>query len=154
VCINTHLTAAGGSESQHEEGATSHGRASRVSRAQVCVWPKLLTLRTRIALTQIELAEQIGIHRRSLQKWETGESYPKAETLQRLIAVLLRHHAFLPGHERAEAEALWSQAAEDGLHPLAAFDNAWFDRTLALQGSGIGVRDQAAHIQKAPIPGP
>jgi transcriptional regulator with XRE-family HTH domain len=93
---------------------------------------QLLTVRTRVALTQIELAEQIGVHRRSMQKWETGESYPKAETLQRLIAVFLRHHAFTAGQEREEAHALWRQAAEDGPHSLAAFDEAWFARTLAL----------------------
>src|SRR5689334_3305551 len=52
---------------------------------------QLLTLRTRVALTQIELAEQVGVHRRSVQNWETGESYPKSETLQRLIAILLRN---------------------------------------------------------------
>jgi len=49
-------------------------------------------------------------------------SYPKAEILQRLIAVFLRHHAFTPGNERAEARALWEQAAADGPHPLPAFD--------------------------------
>ncbi len=42
---------------------------------------QLLLLRTRIALTQIALAEQLGVHRRSVQKWETGVSYPKAEML-------------------------------------------------------------------------
>ena len=50
---------------------------------------QLLILRTRVALTQIALAEQIGVHRRSVQNWETGVSYPKAEMLQRLIAVFL-----------------------------------------------------------------
>jgi transcriptional regulator with XRE-family HTH domain len=91
----------------------------------------LLILRTRIALTQIALAEQIGVHRRSVQKWETGLSYPKAEMLQRLIAVLLLHHAFMPGNEREEALALWEQATRDGSHPLPAFDEGWFARTLA-----------------------
>src|SRR5262245_25486420 len=57
----------------------------------------LLILRTRTALTQIALAEQIGVHRRSVQKWETGESYPKAEMLRRLIALFLHHHAFTAG---------------------------------------------------------
>src|SRR5262245_13398135 len=97
----------------------------------------LLILRTRIALTQIELAEQIGVHRRSVQKWETGVSYPKAEMLQRLIAVFLHHHAFTPGNEHAEALALWEQATRDGLHPLPFFDEVWFARTLALH-AGVG----------------
>src|SRR5262245_34273401 len=92
----------------------------------------LLILRTRIGLTQIALAEQIGVHRRSVQKWETGESYPKAELLQRLIAIFLRHHAFTPGNERAEAQALWEQATLEEPHPLPAFDEGWFARTLEL----------------------
>src|SRR5918997_5898390 len=92
---------------------------------------QVLTLRTRVALTQSALAEQVGVHRRSVQKWETGESYPKAETLQRLLAVFLQQHAFTPGNERAEAHALWDQVAEDAPHALAAFDDAWFHHALA-----------------------
>ena len=38
---------------------------------------QLLQLRTRVALTQIALAVQVGVHRRSVQNWETGVSYPK-----------------------------------------------------------------------------
>src|SRR5262245_12858759 len=93
---------------------------------------QLLMLRSRVALTQIALAEQVGVHRRSVQNWETGISYPKAELLQRLLAVFLHHHAFTPGNERAEAFALWAQATHDGPHPLPAFDDLWFTRTLAL----------------------
>ena len=58
---------------------------------------QLVILRTRIALTQIALAEAIGVHRRSVQNWETGESYPKAEMLLRLIAIFLRQRAFTAG---------------------------------------------------------
>lgn len=94
---------------------------------------QLLELRTRMALTQSQLAQQIGVHWRTFQNWETSESYPKAETLQRLIAVCLRQHAFTPGKEREEAQALWRQAGEDGPHALASFDKAWFARTIALE---------------------
>jgi WD40 repeat protein/predicted ATPase/DNA-binding XRE family transcriptional regulator len=92
----------------------------------------ILALRTRAALTQSALAEHIGVHLRSVQNWETGASYPKAETLQRLIAVFLSCQVFTSGSEHAEAQALWSIAAEDGPHALAAFDKVWFARALAL----------------------
>jgi DNA-binding XRE family transcriptional regulator len=92
-------------------------------------------LRTRSALTQGELADQIGIHRRSLQKWEGGESYPKAETLQRLIALFLVQGVFTAGQEAEEAAQLWQQASQDGPHPLAAFDAAWFAHLLAERAS-------------------
>ena len=78
---------------------------------------QLLSLRTRAHLTQIGLAVEIGVNRRSVLKWETGELYPKVEALQRLIAMFLIHHAFTEGQERAEAQALWSQAAQVGPHP-------------------------------------
>src|ERR671916_1569691 len=86
---------------------------------------QVLMLRTRVGLTQSALGSAIGVHRRSVQNWETGESYPKAETLQRLIAVLLRQEAFTAGEEHTEAQALWRLAAQDGPHPLALFDEAW-----------------------------
>jgi WD40 repeat protein/DNA-binding XRE family transcriptional regulator len=92
---------------------------------------QLVQLRTRLVLTQGQLAEQIGVHWHSVQKWETGESYPKADTLQRLIAVLLRQQAFTIGSEREEAQALWRQVSEDGQRQLASFDDAWFARLLA-----------------------
>src|SRR5262245_29667174 len=108
---------------------------------------QLLMLRTRVALTQIALAEQIGVHRNSVQKWERGESYPKAEMLQRLIAIFLRHRAFTPGNEREEALALWQQTTQDGPHPLPAFDDAWFARTLALSAAASAATAAPADIR-------
>lgn len=63
-------------------------------------------------LTQAELAQQIGVHRRSVQNWETGESYPKTDVLRRLIALFLQHHAFAPGRECEEAAAFWRIVAQ------------------------------------------
>src|SRR5262249_46174392 len=91
--------------------------------------------RTRAGLTQIALAEHIGVHRRSLQNWETGESYPKAETLQRLIALFLAQGVFTVGQEAEEAAQLWEQASQDGPHSLAPFDVASFARLLAERAS-------------------
>src|SRR6266498_2609500 len=115
---------------------------------------QLLILRRRVALTQIALAEEIGVHRRSVQNWETGLSYPKPEMLQRLIAVFLRHHAFAPGNERAEALALWEQAARDGPHPLPPFDEVWFARSLALHTTAPAPtdREQEQALGAAPPP--
>src|SRR5262245_17983570 len=96
---------------------------------------QLLSLRTRAELTQIGLAEHIGVNRRSVQNWETGESYPKAETLQRLLAVLLAQGVFSPGQEAEEAAQLWEQAAQDAPHPLAPFDAAWFTHLLSERAS-------------------
>ncbi len=92
---------------------------------------QLFELRTRISLTQGQLAQQVGVHWHSVQKWESGESYPRAETLQQLIAVCLRRDAFTRGNEREEALSLWQRVSEDGHRRLVSFDEAWFARILA-----------------------
>jgi WD40 repeat protein/predicted ATPase/DNA-binding XRE family transcriptional regulator len=115
---------------------------------------QILTLRSRASLTQSALAEQVGVHLRSVQNWEAGESYPKAETLQRLIAVLLSFHAFTHGAEHPEAQALWSLAAADGPHALAAFNTVWFARMLALHtATPIPANHELAHARGA-VPAP
>ena len=49
---------------------------------------KLKTLRTRVGLTQPELAEKAGITVRTLQRYESGVSYPKMDTVQKLADAL------------------------------------------------------------------
>src|ERR1044072_2309486 len=100
---------------------------------------QLVQLRTRLLLTQGQLAEQVGVHWHSVQKWEAGESYPKAEALQRLIGVCLRQHPFTIGNELEEAQAVWRQVSEDGQRRLASFDDAWFARTLAQAAESLAM---------------
>lgn len=92
---------------------------------------RLLTLRDKTRLTQIDLATLIGVNRRSIQNWEAGDTYPQGNHLERLIAVVLERGGFTPGREREEAEALWEQVSQDAPRPLALFDVAWFDQVLA-----------------------
>jgi WD40 repeat protein/transcriptional regulator with XRE-family HTH domain len=98
---------------------------------------QVLALRTRAALTQSGLAAAVGVHRRSVQNWETGISYPKAEILQRLIVIYLRHRAFTPGREREEAWALWNLSAQDGRQTFAAFDETWFAHAWSVYGEAL-----------------
>jgi predicted ATPase/transcriptional regulator with XRE-family HTH domain len=99
---------------------------------------QVLTFRTRMGLTQAQLAALVGVHRRSVQNWESGVSYPKAEALRRLLSALLEGGAFTAGEERAEARALWEHAAQEGQAP-AGFDEAWFSSALASR-AGAGAR--------------
>lgn len=41
-------------------------------------------LRTQKKLSQEKLAEQLGISRQSISKWETGEAYPEMKHLLKL----------------------------------------------------------------------
>ncbi len=49
---------------------------------------KLKVLRTRVGLTQPELAKKAGITVRTLQRYESGVSYPKMDTVQKLADAL------------------------------------------------------------------
>lgn len=88
----------------------------------------LFTLRSRARLTQAQLASRIGIHRRSIQKWESGESYPNADNLRNLISVWMELGVFTPGQEANEVAELWQQVSQDAPQPLPHFDQAWFAR--------------------------
>ena len=45
---------------------------------------KILHLRTQKGLSQLELAEQLGVSRQSVSKWETGQSVPDLDKLIKL----------------------------------------------------------------------
>jgi hypothetical protein len=57
------------------EEMLSHAFGSR----RYAVAEYFLMLRSRARLTQSELGMLIGVHRRSVQKWECGEAYPNAK---------------------------------------------------------------------------
>jgi WD40 repeat protein/transcriptional regulator with XRE-family HTH domain len=98
------------------------------------VGERLLAFRTRAKLTQAELAELIGVSRRSVQSWEAGISYPQEDKLRRLISILLTNGALLPGQEYEEALSLWQQVSQDAPRRLAPFDEKWFNALLASPG--------------------
>src|SRR5256884_1902841 len=62
----------------------------------------ILTLRTRIGLTQEGLGERLGVSRRAVAHWEAGLNYPDIEHLQALIALGVQHRIF-PAVQEAEA---------------------------------------------------
>jgi WD40 repeat protein/transcriptional regulator with XRE-family HTH domain len=80
----------------------------------------VLTLRTAIGLTQMGLAERLGVSRPAVVDWEGGLSYPKAERLKQLIALGMQQHAFPEGREEEEIRALWKAA-----HQKVLLDEDW-----------------------------
>ncbi len=90
----------------------------------------LVRFRGRSRLTQRELAAHMGVHRRSVQEWEIGVTYPSAERLEALVRVLLHSGGLTAGREEAEAYALWTAVQRDAPHTHAPFDQSWFARLL------------------------
>src|SRR5437588_2321164 len=86
----------------------------------------MLTLRTRLALTQIELAGMLGVTRRAVIDWEGGLTYPKADHLKQLVVLAIKRQAWPFGHEAEEVRTLWQAARQKVL-----LDEAWLDGLLS-----------------------
>jgi len=92
----------------------------------------MLTLRTRIGLTQAGLAKLLGISRHAVAAWEVGRSYPTAEHLKTCIALGVQQQAFASGRQAQEIRALWHAA-----HQKVLLDEAWLQRLLSQQPSPL-----------------
>jgi WD40 repeat protein/transcriptional regulator with XRE-family HTH domain len=87
---------------------------------------RMLTLRTAMGLTQAAVAALLGVSRNAVSRWETGESYPKADHLTHFISVALAQHAFPAGREADEIQALWRTARQKVL-----LDERWLQQVLS-----------------------
>jgi len=70
----------------------------------------MLTLRMGIGLTQVGLAERLGVSRHTVGEWEGGLTYPKADHLKAFVALGVRASVFAAGREEEEIRALWHPA--------------------------------------------
>src|SRR2546426_6886352 len=86
----------------------------------------MLTLRTRLGLTQTELADMLGVRRRAVIDWEGGLTYPTAEHLKAFIALAIERRAWPFGREAEEVRALWQAARQKVL-----LDEAWLGGLLS-----------------------
>jgi transcriptional regulator with XRE-family HTH domain len=82
----------------------------------------MLVLRTRIGLTQIELAGLLGISRRAVSDWEAGKSYPKLVHLKQFVALAFEHRAFPAQSEADELRTFWQAS-----HQKVPLEKAWSD---------------------------
>jgi non-specific serine/threonine protein kinase len=89
------------------------------------------TLRTKAHLRQQDIASMVGVGVNTVQFWESGSTYPKAETLKKLLEVYLRFELFSPGQELDEAEELWEKVRQQAPRLNALFDRDWFKAQLA-----------------------
>jgi hypothetical protein len=87
---------------------------------------QMLTLRTRIGLTQAGLGDLLHLSRRAVAEWEAGSTYPKSDHIKEFIALCIRRQAFTAGHEAEEVHALWRAA-----HQHVLLDELWLRGLLS-----------------------
>ncbi len=86
----------------------------------------MLTLRTRVGLTQAGLADLTGVSRRAVGEWEGGLAYPKNDHFKAFLALCVRQQAFPAGREAEEIRALWNAA-----HQNVLLDELWLQGLLS-----------------------
>src|ERR1700694_3003610 len=86
----------------------------------------MLTLRTRLGLTQTELADMLGVTRRAVIDWEGGLTYPKADHLKQFVVLATQRQVWPFGREAEEVRALWQAARQKVL-----LDEAWLGGLLS-----------------------
>jgi WD40 repeat protein/transcriptional regulator with XRE-family HTH domain len=86
----------------------------------------MLTLRTRLELTQTQLADMLGVTRRAVIDWEGGLTYPKADHLKQFVVLATQRQAWPFGREAEEVRALWQAARQKVL-----LDEAWLGGLLS-----------------------
>ncbi|MBA3874705.1 MAG: helix-turn-helix domain-containing protein, partial [Anaerolineae bacterium] len=101
----------------------------------------MLTLRSKIGLTQTALADYLGVSRRSVGEWEAGGSYPKVENLKQFITLAIQHRAFPSGHEVEEIHELWKSS-----HQKVLLNENWLAALL------VNVNEPTLSLAASPLP--
>src|SRR5438132_1040541 len=108
----------------------------------------MLTLRTKLELTQTELAEVLGVGRRAVIDWEGGLTYPTTDHLKQFVVLAIQRQAFHAGREAEEIRALWQAS-----HQKVLFDEMWLGRLLPDAGSAPASKQVEEIAVTAPPPG-
>ncbi len=85
----------------------------------------ILSIRTRIGLTQAGLAQTLGVSRKAVIDWEGGINHPDVKHLKKVIALAIQHRAFPAGREIEEVHTLWKNA-----HQKVLIDETWLATLL------------------------
>src|SRR5579884_454683 len=96
----------------------------------------MLTLRTKMGLTQAGLAELLNISRRAVGEWEAGSSYPKTEHLKHLIELAAQQRIFHARREAQEIRSLWKMARQKTL-----LDEQWLSALLNQPGALLSLSE-------------
>src|SRR5258707_9296425 len=109
----------------------------------------MLTLRTKLELTQTELAEVLGVGRRAVIDWEGGLTYPNVDHLKHFVVLAIERQAFHAGREAEEVRALWQAACQKVL-----LDEAWLGGLLShRQAAPASETSAAPHALASPSSG-
>lgn len=102
----------------------------------------ILTMRTKLTLTQTELADLLGVRRRAVIDWEGGLTYPNVNHLKHFVSLAIERQAFSTGRETEEIHALWQMA-----HQKVLLDETWLGGLLShAQTSSVPQQEEEIRV--------
>src|SRR5690349_597993 len=106
------------------------------------------TLRSRMGITQSELATRLGVSRHAVADWEIRGKHPTVQHLQEFISLAVQHKVFSGVKAADDIRSLWSAANQKVL-----LDEAWLSQLLATELSpslpARSIRDTRLHWDDA-----
>lgn len=102
---------------------------------------KIFFARKKAGLSQVDLADQLGLSRQAVSKWETGESKPDISKLKSLAELLQVSVDWLLSEDRGtedfQAEYNEPVSGKEAVSSAPASYPDWLDRAPTMVGRGV-----------------
>src|SRR5688572_3606535 len=96
--------------------------ASRITPIQITLKPALDQLEHDFGLSSRELAQALGVDRRTLERWASGDTFPRHAARDRLLALVAVHARLAELFETAEDMRTWLHRPLPFLGRMAPID--------------------------------
>src|SRR5690242_10355022 len=101
--------------------ASAHS-ASRMTPIEITLKPALDQLEHDFGLSSSELAQAVGVDRRTLDRWASGDTFPRHATRDRLLALVALHDRLAGLFETDEVARTWLHRPLPFLGGMAPID--------------------------------
>jgi putative toxin-antitoxin system antitoxin component (TIGR02293 family) len=105
-----------------EMAAPSASSASRIAPIYITLKPALDQLQHDFGLSSGELAQTIAVDRRTLERWASGDTFPRHAARDRLLALVALHGRLAELFETAEDLRTWLHRPLPFLGNMAPID--------------------------------
>jgi putative toxin-antitoxin system antitoxin component (TIGR02293 family) len=96
--------------------------ASRITPIQITLKPALEQLEHDFGLSSTELAQALGVDRRTLERWANGDTFPRHAARDRLLALVALHARLAELFETVEDARDWLHRPLPYLGRMAPID--------------------------------
>jgi putative toxin-antitoxin system antitoxin component (TIGR02293 family) len=116
--------------------AVEHARTARsLSQIQVTLRPALEQIEHDFGLSSRELAQALGVDRRTLDRWASGDTFPRHAAKARLIRLVALHDRLAETFDSADDVRAWLHRPLSFLGRMAPIDAVKVGRLESVEGA-------------------